>query len=128
MIDDRHRSEPGSQGECRRRTQKQILLFCLSTCIAVASTSAAQSADQPATAISKAASDGCARKIRELEAFANAPEKLGARKTRFTQAEINSYLALELKPKYHPSLQNLALAFEEDKLRPSHPSTLTSSA
>jgi hypothetical protein len=117
MIDDRHRSKAGSQGECRRSTQKLILLFCLSTCIAVVSASTAQPADPPAAAISKAASEACARKIRALEAFANAPGKPGARKTRFTQAEINSYLALELKPKYHPSLQNLELAFEEDKVR-----------
>lgn len=117
MIEDLHRLGLGDHVERRRRNSKPILLFCLSTCIAVVAGFGIQTADQPVAGISKAASDSCARKIRALEAFASVQAKHGAPKTRFTQPEINSYLSLELKPKYHPSLQKLELTFEEDKLR-----------
>jgi hypothetical protein len=35
----------------------------------------------------------------------------------FSQNEVNSYLALDLKPQYHPCLKSLIMTFEEDNLQ-----------
>ncbi len=115
MIEDLRRSR--SRGNDRsRRIIKTVLLLCLLACGAAKDVRSVQSADQLAPGISKAAADSCARKVKALEAFAETPEKHGAKKTRFTQSEINSFLALDLKSKYHPSLQKLEFTFDEDKL------------
>jgi len=118
MTGDLHRSVPRGSGKCRSRNTAPILLLCFLACGTVVSAAfGIQSADQSAAGISKAASDSCARKVKALEAFAGSPEGRGGQKTRFTRQEVNSFLALELKSKYHPSLQSLELTFEEDKLR-----------
>jgi hypothetical protein len=66
---------------------------------------------------SKAAADRCSAKLKDLEDFA-AQRKAGQKQTtRFSQDEINSYLALELSPQYHPCLKSLAVAMEENKLQ-----------
>jgi hypothetical protein len=69
------------------------------------------------TAITRTAADRCNSKLKNLENFA-AHRKAGQKQeTRFSEDEVNSYLALELKPKYHPCLKSLTLTFEEDRLQ-----------
>jgi len=60
---------------------------------------------------SKAASESCAAKIKKLDVAAAAKKK---QTTQFTQDEMNSYLAIELSSKYHPSLKSLVMKFEDD--------------
>ena len=104
-------------GRCRRRDITPILLIFFLTCGATLPAVFGGQSAQPAKEISKAASDSCAQKVKRLEAHAGAPAPRTRQKTRFTRQEVNSYLALELRSKYHPSLQNLELYFEEDKLK-----------
>ncbi len=67
--------------------------------------------------ISRAAANQCASKLKSIEYFA-AHHKSGQRQaTQFTEAEVNSYLSLDLKSRYHPSLKDLVFKFEEDKLQ-----------
>ncbi len=66
---------------------------------------------------SEAAAARCAEKVDTLEGFA---AKAGAGKkqtTRITQEELNSYLALDLSPKYHPCLKSLVLTIEEGEVK-----------
>jgi hypothetical protein len=74
------------------------------------STAGAQTADA-----SKTAAENCAKKVARLETFT--PEKSPKQTTRFSEAEINSYLALDLSQHYHPSLRSLVMKFEEDSLQ-----------
>lgn len=69
---------------------------------------------QPA-GISKAAADSCDAKVAALEAYAQHPGKGNV--TRFSEQEINSYLALDLSPKYGRSLKSLAFALYESDLQ-----------
>jgi hypothetical protein len=73
---------------------------------------------QPGTAgeISKKASTSCAEKVARLEKVAAAKDAGKHQTLRFTEAEINSYLAIELSPKYHPSLKSLLVRFAEPAL------------
>lgn len=65
----------------------------------------------------RAAASRCGEKLKDLEDFA-AKKKSGEKQTtRFTEEEINAYLDLNLKAKYHPSLESLAVAFEEENLQ-----------
>ncbi len=45
------------------------------------------------------------------------PEPRPRRTTRISELEINSYLALDLKSKFHPCLESLQFSFEEGNLR-----------
>ena len=67
--------------------------------------------------ISKAAAESCSAKVEKLEAFAAKADPAGKQTTRFTQDEINSYLALDLSANYNPCLKSLTLVFEEGGLR-----------
>ena len=67
--------------------------------------------------ISKAASDSCGLKVKQLEDYAASPTPGKKKTTRFDEAEINSYLALELKEKFHPSLKSLLLTFQKEDLQ-----------
>ncbi len=75
-----------------------------------------QAAPPPAR-ISQAASNSCAEKVKALEALAAAPQSRKKKTTRFSEEEINSYLAFELKSNYHPSLRSLDLSFGDDSLK-----------
>ena len=68
------------------------------------------------TGISKPAADRCGEKLVRLEAFASREGGEGTQTTRFTQSEVNSYLALEVSRQYHPSLKSVTFTFEESKL------------
>jgi hypothetical protein len=76
----------------------------------IAWTAAAPTAD-----VSKPAAESCARKVAQLESYT--PGKSPKQTTRFSEAEINSYLALDLSKHYHPSLRSLVMKFEEDRLQ-----------
>ncbi len=68
-------------------------------------------------AITKAAAEQCNAKVNSLESFA-AHRKPGQKQTtRFSEEEVNSYLALDLQPKYHSCLKSLAFTFEEGRLQ-----------
>jgi hypothetical protein len=76
---------------------------------------AAIESGQPA--LTREAANQCSEKLKNLEYFA-AHRKTGQKQTtRFTENEVNSYLALDLRSKYHPSLKSLNVRFEEDKLQ-----------
>ena len=66
---------------------------------------------------SRAAAEKCGVKLKALETFAARRKPAQKQTTQFSQDEINSYLALELSAKYHPSLKSLAITLEENKLR-----------
>ncbi len=66
---------------------------------------------------SKAAAESCSSKLKNLEEHAASGKSLKNEPIRFSQNEVNSYLALELSSNYHPCLKNLAIAFEEDNLQ-----------
>jgi hypothetical protein len=67
--------------------------------------------------ITRAAADQCGAKLKRIEAFAANKSPGQKQTTRFSEEEVNSYLALELSPKYHPCLKSLTVAFEEDRIQ-----------
>jgi hypothetical protein len=69
-----------------------------------------------ASAISKAAAERCDTKLKALEKFAGLPNSSRRQTTRFTEDEVNSYLALELGSEFHPCLKTLQMTFEEGNL------------
>lgn len=70
-----------------------------------------------ATTVSRAAADRCKAKLKQLEEFALRHPPDRRQTMQFSEEEVNSYLALELSSKYHPSLKSLVITFEEKKLR-----------
>jgi hypothetical protein len=85
--------------------------------------SSGNSADRPSQLMksagmpSKTASERCNAKLKNLEDFA-ARHKAGQKQTmQFSQDEINSYLALDLRSKYHPCLKSLTITLEENLLQ-----------
>ncbi len=68
-----------------------------------------------ASAISKAAADQCNAKLKSLDDFSVKQTAGQKQTTRFTEDEVNSYLALDVK--YHPCLKSLLMTFEENKMR-----------
>jgi hypothetical protein len=66
---------------------------------------------------SRAAAESCGAKLKKLEEHAADDKFLKNEPTRFSQNEVNSYLALDISPSYHPCLKSLTIAFEEDKLQ-----------
>ncbi len=83
----------------------------------VSASEAQQSAERASKPrITKKASDSCARKVEALEAEAAKKGKHSHPTTRFSEDEINSYLALELKSKFHPSLKSLLISLGENSM------------
>jgi hypothetical protein len=66
---------------------------------------------------SKAAAERCSLKLQSLEDFSVKRKSGQNQTTRFSEEEVNSYLALYLGPKYHPCLKSLLMTFEEDRLK-----------
>jgi hypothetical protein len=87
-----------------------IILLC---CLATASSKEAT----PGFAPSKSAAALCSSKLKEVENFPKKRKPGQTKTTQFSEDEVNSYLALELKPKYHACLKSLVMTFEEDKLQ-----------
>ncbi len=73
--------------------------------------------NQPAAGISKAAASACDAKVNRMEAYADNPGKAGTLETRLSEAELNSYLAIDLSPSYHPCLKSIVFKFQEGHLQ-----------
>jgi hypothetical protein len=70
--------------------------------------------------VSKAAAESCAVKVQRLEDYAAATipaSSVGKHATRLTEDELNSYLELDLRPEYHPSLKSLKVRLVEARLQ-----------
>jgi len=77
--------------------------------------SANPSDDRPV--IARAAANQCSSKLKNIENFAAHRRPGQKQTTRFSEEEVNSYLALDLSPKYHPCLKSLSVTFEEDRIQ-----------
>jgi hypothetical protein len=66
---------------------------------------------------SKAAAESCSAKLKKLENDIEESKSPKEQKIKFSQNEVNSYLALDLCPKYDPSLKSLVMTFEEEYLK-----------
>ncbi len=95
------------------RTLIIALLYCHGASAIMAGQLPPDSAE-PRT--SKKASDSCSKKVTALEKEAARTGRRSHPVTRFSEEEINSYMAIELKPKFHPSLKSLQFAFRENSL------------
>jgi len=93
------------------RFRKALLLLYLIVCSLVLQ------AEPGSFNPSKAAAGTCSAKLKKLEKNIAEGKSPKEQKIKFTQDEVNSYLALDLCPKYDPSLKSLVMTFEEDKLR-----------
>ncbi len=103
--------------QCPPSLLRLVFLTCILAVGMTAASGAPPQAESPSPQISPRASAKCGKKIAELQGFAEDKGSLKNKTTRLTENEINSYLALELKSKYHPCLQNLQVTFEENKLK-----------
>ena len=72
---------------------------------------------QSKTAISRRASESCARKVKMLEEFSAKEQPRGNQTTRLSEEEINSFLAYELSKEYHPCLKSLEFKLQEGPLQ-----------
>jgi hypothetical protein len=99
----------------RLQIQKAIQGLLLLCFIASAWLPPANSADNRA---SSAAAASFRSKLATLEQIMTRSKSLPKNQgIRFTQDELNSYLALDLKPNYHPCLKSLLIYFEEGKIQ-----------
>jgi hypothetical protein len=64
-----------------------------------------------------AAAERCRLKLVSVEEFSTKPESGRKQTTRFSEEEVNAYLETYLRPKYHRSLKNLRIKFEQNRLR-----------
>jgi hypothetical protein len=93
-----------------RKAIKPLLLFVVCASLSLAKPEAG---DKP----SGAAAASFSIKLNRLEEH-EAGKKLPQGQTiKFSQNELNSYLALDLKPKYHACLKSLVITFEQDTLQ-----------
>jgi hypothetical protein len=93
-----------------KKTSVSFVWLLLSSSIILTSAGAGKSSFVP----SKAAAERCSEKLDKLESFA-AKRKSGQKQTmKFSQDEINSYLALDLSAQYHPCLKSLVVSLEEN--------------
>jgi hypothetical protein len=103
-----------TRGSIIVKFRKAVLLAGLSVFCSIAHTAGGEAAK---TALTRAAADRCNSKLKSLEDFA-AHRKAGQKQTtRFSEDEVNSYLALDLRSNYHPCLKSLSLTFEENMLQ-----------
>jgi hypothetical protein len=87
------------------------MIVCLSPSLAV--TVLPSGADKSTYTPSKTAAKRCSAKLDSFADFA-AKRKSGQKQTtQFSQDEINSYLALDLRSHYHPCLKSLMVTLEE---------------
>lgn len=67
--------------------------------------------------ISIAAAKKCELKLKKMEDFLEKRKPGGRNTTRFSEKEVNSYLAYNLSKEYHPSLKKLVTAFKKNQLQ-----------
>jgi hypothetical protein len=104
----------GRRRICRDAGASVIIALLL---LAQGATSAESRNGGSPPAISQAASAKCAMKFKEVEEFGKSPDPQKEKTTQFSQDEINSYLALELQPKFGQSLKVLQMQFKENSLQ-----------
>jgi hypothetical protein len=98
------------------------ILFCAITLASGLSAPATRltGPSQAQGGISKPAAESCAAKVQRLENYAATTipaASVGKRATRLTEDELNSYLELDLRPGYHPSLKSIRVKFTEGRLQ-----------
>ncbi len=84
--------------------------------ILIAGVAAGLPLSSPDPGISREASQSGARKVKRLQDFAARRAPQGNLTTRFSEEEINSFLAYDLSPKYHPCLKSLILHIQPAEL------------
>ncbi|MBN1571013.1 MAG: hypothetical protein JXA73_24465 [Acidobacteria bacterium] len=65
----------------------------------------------------ESAAEQCRVKLKSVENFADRNKPGQTQSTRFEEDEINSFLALDLKPRYHACLKNLIVKFKDNSLQ-----------
>ncbi len=96
-----------------RKAVKTLLLLSFVVCISMPTVKPAGGSK---TSSAEAISFHSKQKMLEEHAAGTRPLPK-SQTIKFTQDELNSYLALDLKPQYHACLKNLVIAFEEGKLQ-----------
>jgi len=94
-----------------------LLAFGLFGLLWAPNDSADQAESGDAVSKSSAAAERCRVKLIRLEDFAAQEKPDGKQTTRFSDEEVNSYLAQDLSSEYHPSLKSIETAFEKDRLQ-----------
>jgi hypothetical protein len=92
-------------------TKTYVLPICL--CLLVTASCGTNSKGD--SRISREAAASCELKVKQLEAISSQTSAKNIR-TRFTDEEINSYLALVLQPTFHPSLRNISFDIDRSGL------------
>jgi hypothetical protein len=84
-----------------------------------ASDSAANQAESAisTSAVSSPAAERCRLKLIRLEAVAALDSSERKQTTRFSEEEVNSYLAEDLSPQYHPCLKTIGTTFKEGRIQ-----------
>ncbi len=85
-------------------------------CLFIALAAPAEPISSP-SANTVAAAERCRLKIKGLEKFSASAEFGQKQSTRFSEEEVNAYLEVDLRPGYHPSLKNLQIRFERNRLQ-----------
>jgi hypothetical protein len=67
--------------------------------------------------ITRASADRCSLKLKAMEEYSAHPNPGRVQTTRFSEEEVNSYLALDMSSKYNPCLKSLKVKFEEARLQ-----------
>ncbi len=103
-------------GPHRCRRAAYAVMVAVPALISLAAIAAAQKAPSVAPGITRPAADSCGAKVKGLEAYSAHPDPKG-KVTKFTEQEVNSYLALDLSSKYSPSLKSVTFEFDEAGLQ-----------
>jgi hypothetical protein len=91
--------------------------WCFAAIVLFSSSSLAGQTVSNTEGVSKVAAESCRAKVEKLEAVAQKPGPHKVQSIRFSEQEINSYLALDLSSNYSPSLKSLKFTFAENSLR-----------
>lgn len=94
-----------------------LLVFGLFGLLWTPDDAANQAESDDTVGISSAAAERCRLKLIRLEDFAALEEPGRKQTTRFSDEEVNSYLAQDLSSEYHPSLKSIETAFEKDRIQ-----------
>jgi len=70
-----------------------------------------------ASEASNAAAEQCRLKLIRMEDFAALEKTDRSQTTRFSEEEVNSYLAHDLSSEYHPCLKTITATFEKDRIQ-----------
>lgn len=116
--DDRLRPVAGRADphDLRRAAVGTLMLGLLGFSSILQLPAAGNASDSEKPGISRRASDSCARKVSALEKEAARKDRRTHPVTRFSENEINSFMAIGLRPRIQPSLKSLQFVFKENSL------------